>query len=446
MVIEREAIKNLIAWKNSNYRKPLVVQGARQVGKSWTIRHFAKMSFENYVEINFEREPEMKDYFAKTRDVKRIIQYLSLTKSVAIEPAKTLLFFDEIQECNDALNSLKYFQEDAPEYFVVCAGSLLGVALKRQGSSFPVGKVDFLTIYPVSFKEYLKASDLSLFNQLESFISNEEIPELLHSTLIDKYRSYHVCGGMPEAVSRFIEEGDSSAVDYIINSINTAYTADFSKHISTADIPKVRLIWTNLQEQLAKENKKFKFALVEKNARARDYEAAIEWLQLAGLVYKIYATETIRLPLNAYRDNTAFKLYMNDVGILRVLFRLDSSIVTDGDLLFREFKGILTENFVLTSLIRQFGYEPVYWKSGNQAEIEFVIAYKNRIIPIEAKSSESVRSRSLTEFRKKFQPVISLRYSMKNLKYDDGLLNIPLYMADFTEQLLCRDSHFQCRK
>ncbi len=241
---------------------------------------------------------------------------------------------------------------------------------------------------------------------------------------------------MPEAVSRFIDTGDTKAVDYIISSINTAYTADFSKHIDATDIPKVRLVWNNLQEQLAKENKKFKFALIEKNARARDYEAAIEWLCLAGLVHKIYATETIKLPLNAYRDDASFKLYLNDVGILRVLFRLHPSIVTEGDLLFKEFKGILTENFVLLSLIRQFGYEPVYWKSGNQAEIEFVIDFENKIIPIEAKSSESVRSRSLTEYRKNNQPKIALRYSMKNLKLDDGLLNIPLYMADYTEKLL----------
>jgi len=436
MNIERDAINDLVSWKNNSYRKPLVLQGARQVGKSWILRFFAKNYFENYVEINFEREPEIKDFFAKTKDVNRIIQYLQLTKSVAIEPTKTLIFFDEIQECNDALNSLKYFQEDAPEYFVVCAGSLLGVALKRQGSSFPVGKVDFLTIYPVSFKEYLKAAEPSLSAMLESISGIDEIPELIHSKLIDTYRSYHVCGGMPEAVSRFIDTGDTKAVDYIISSINTAYTADFSKHIDATDIPKVRLVWNNLQEQLAKENKKFKFALIEKNARARDYEAAIEWLCLAGLVHKIYATETIKLPLNAYRDDASFKLYLNDVGILRVLFRLHPSIVTEGDLLFKEFKGILTENFVLLSLIRQFGYEPVYWKSGNQAEIEFVIDFENKIIPIEAKSSESVRSRSLTEYRKNNQPKIALRYSMKNLKLDDGLLNIPLYMADYTEKLL----------
>jgi hypothetical protein len=436
MNIQREAINELLKWKNNPYRKPLVLQGARQVGKSWMLRYFAINYFENYVEINFEREPEIKDFFAKTKDVKRIIQYLQITKSVAIEPTKTLIFFDEIQECNDALNSLKYFQEDASEYFVVCAGSLLGVALKRQGSSFPVGKVDFLTIYPVSFKEYIKAAEPTLSSQLESITAIEEIPELLHSELTDKYRSYHICGGMPEAVSRFIDTGDTKAIDYIINSINTAYTADFSKHIDSSDIPRVRLVWNNLQQQLAKENKKFKFALIEKNARARDYEAAIEWLHLAGLVHKIYATETIKLPINAYRDDSAFKLYLNDVGVLRVLFRLHPSIVTDGDLLFKEFKGILTENFVLLSLIRQFGYEPVYWKSGNQAEIEFVIDFENKIIPIEAKSSESVRSRSLSEYRKKNQPEIAIRYSMKNLRLDDGLLNIPLYMADYTEKLL----------
>ena len=436
MNIERDAINDLISWKNSRYRKPLVLQGARQVGKSWILRYFAKNFFENYVEINFEREPELKDFFSKTKDVNRIIQYLKISKSVAIEPTKTLIFFDEIQECNEALNSLKYFQEDAPEYFVVCAGSLLGVALKRQGSSFPVGKVDFFTIYPVSFKEYLKASEPILSNQLDSIDEIEEIPALIHSKLIDKYRSYHVCGGMPEAVVRFIETGETKAVDYILNSINTAYTADFSKHIDASDIPRVRLIWNNLQEQLAKENKKFKYALLEKNARARDYETAIEWLHLAGLVYKIYATETIKLPINAYRDDASFKLYMNDVGILRTLFRLDASIVTDGDLLFTEFKGVLSENFVLSSLIRQFGYEPVYWKSGNQAEIEFVIDYKNKLIPIEVKSAESVRSRSLSEYRKKNQPPISIRYSMKNLKYDDELLNIPLYMVDYTEKLM----------
>jgi len=436
MNIEREALKDLIAWKNSSYRKPLVLQGARQVGKSWILRYFAENYFENFVEINFEREPELKVYFAKTKDVNRIIQYLSITKSVAIEPEKTLIFFDEIQECNDALNSLKYFQEDASEYFVVCAGSLLGVALKRQGSSFPVGKVDFLTIYPVSFREYLRASEPQLFNQLESIIGFDEIPELIHSKLTDKYRSYHICGGMPEAVSRFIDTADSKAVDYILNSINIAYTADFSKHIDAADIPKVRLVWNNLQQQLAKENKKFKYALIEKNARARDFETAIEWLCMAGLVHKIYATETIKLPLNAYRDDASFKLYLNDVGILRVLFRLHPSIVTEGDLLFKEFKGILTENFVLLSLIRQFGYEPVYWKSGNQAEIEFVIDYENKIIPIEAKSSESVRSRSLSEYRKKNQPEIAIRYSMKNLRLDVGLLNIPLYLADYTAILL----------
>jgi len=436
MIIERDAINDLIAWKNSPYRKPLVLQGARQVGKSWILRFFAQHFFENYVEVNFEREPEIKDFFNKTKDVSRIIQYLKITKSVAIDAAKTLIFFDEIQECNEALNSLKYFQEDAPQYFVVCAGSLLGVALKRQGSYFPVGKVDFLTIHPVSFKEFVKASDALLSAQLESVAEIAEIPALIHSTLIDKYRNYHVCGGMPEAVSRFIETGDTKAVDYILQSINTAYTADFSKHIDTADIPRVRLVWNNLQEQLAKENKKFRYALIEKNARARDYESAIEWLHLAGLIHKIYATETIKLPINAYRDDASFKLYMNDVGVLRILFRLDPAIVTDGNLLFTEFKGVLSENFVLSSLIRQFGYEPVYWKSGNQAEIEFVIDYKNKLIPIEVKSAESVRSRSLSEYRKRNKPLVALRFSTKNLKYDDGLLNIPIYMVDYTEKLL----------
>jgi len=436
MIIQRNAIEQLQKWRQNPYRKPLVMQGARQVGKSWLLQYFGKTEFENYVVVNFDGEPELKDFFSKTKDIARIIEFLSLAKGIKIQPQTTLIIFDEIQECNDALNSLKYFCENAPEYVVVCAGSLLGVALNRTGSSFPVGKVEFINLYPLSFSEFLQASSPKLAHYLNSIDKIEPIPELFFSQLLDSYKTYHICGGMPEVVNRFIETHDIQAVETILQSILLAYQADFAKHINSASIPRVHAVWNNLHVQLAKDNKKFQYALIEKSARARDYEIAVNWLHLAGLVYKIYGTETVKLPVFAYKNTAVFKLYLLDIGLLRKLFMLDASTIIKGNSLFTEFKGVLSENFVLNSLIQQFGYEPVFWSSGNQAEIEFLLQEENAIIPVEVKSAASVKSRSLSEYRKTYSPSVSLRYSLKNLTFDDGLLNIPLFMADYSKLLL----------
>lgn len=429
-------METLAVWKDSPYRKPLVLQGARQVGKSWVLEKFGQSCFTNYIRINFDGEAELKADFARTKDPHRIIRILSQITGVNILPQETLIIWDEIQECNDALNSLKYFCEQAPEYAIVCAGSLLGVAMKRSGSSFPVGKVDFMTLYPVSFKEFLHVYNPLQEEWLTSITSFEALPEILHSQLIDSYKIYLTCGGMPEVVSRFLDTGNWVQVEEVLRNILLAYPLDFSKHIHNKDIPRVHQVWDNLQDQLAKEDRKFRYGLIQKNARAREYESAIEWLRLSGLIHKVYAVETPRLPISSYKDSAAFKLYLSDVGLLRHKFRLDTQTSLKGDTLFTEFKGVLTENYVLQSLVRQFGEEQFYWTSGNQAEIEFILQVSNELIPIEVKSATNVRAKSLSEYRKKYSPTLSLRFSLKNMRKDEDLLNLPLYMVDYLKGIV----------
>lgn len=438
MELQRATINELRAWKNSPYRKPLVLQGARQVGKSWLLKKFGATDFKNFVIVNFDGEREVKDFFSKTKNVRRIVEYLSLAKGVKIEPQTTLIIFDEIQECNDALNALKYFCEDAPEYAVACAGSLLGVALGRSGSSFPVGKVDFMHIYPLSFTEFLRAESPNMASFIDTVTEISPLPELFFSQLTDLYKAYHLCGGMPEAVSRYVETHDVEAVGAVLRHISMAYALDFSKHIEARDIPRVHQVWDNMQEQLAKENKRFQYNLIAPSARAREYEVAVNWLSIAGMVHKVYGTETVKLPIEAYKKSSSFKLYLNDVGLLRQMFRLDAPSIVQGNSLFTEFKGILTENYVLNSLVRQWGHTPLFWSSGNRAELEFLLQEGDHIIPIEAKSGESVKSRSLTEYRKTYQPALAIRFSLKNLHYDSGLLNIPLFLVDKTKEWVSR--------
>ncbi len=435
MEVKRDILEALAVWKNNPYRKPLVMQGARQVGKSWTLEKFGQTCFTNYIRINFEGEAELKADFARTKDPHRLIRILSQVTGVDILPQETLIIWDEIQECNDALNALKYFCEQAPEYAIVCAGSLLGVALKRSGTSFPVGKVDFMTLYPVSFKEFIQVYNPRQADWLASVTAIESFPEIMHSQLIDSYKIYLTCGGMPEAISRYIDTQDWAQVEQVLQNILLAYPLDFSKHIHSKDIPRVHQVWNNLQDQLAREDRKFRYGLIQKNARAREYEGAIEWLRLSGLIHKVHAVETPRLPLSAYKDPAAFKLYLADVGLLRSKFRLHPQTVLRGDVLFTEFKGVLTENYILQSLVRQFGDEQFYWTSGNQAEVEFLLQVSNVLIPIEVKSALSVHAKSLSEYRKKYTPALSIRFSLKNLHRDDDLLNLPLYMADYLENL-----------
>ena len=428
--IQRDIIESLKAWKENPRRKPLVLQGARQVGKSWTLKKFGKECFEDVVYINFDTMPVVKEDFKRTKEPLKLIKSMEMMMGKAISPSSTLIILDEIQECNEALNSLKYFCEDAPEYAVVCAGSLLGVALNRTGASFPVGKVDFMTLYPVSFTEYLRASDERLYRSYQMIDRVMAVPEVLHQQLIDAYKLYLVLGGMPEAVSTYIDTRSWEEVKVVQDAVLLSYSLDFAKHISNKDIPRVFQVWGNLQDQLAREDKKFRYSDVQKGGRAREYEGAIEWLCLAGLVHRVSAIETPRLPLSAYKKSNAFKLYLNDVGLLGRKFDLDASTILMGDNLFTEFKGVMAGNYVLQALVRQYGHHHYYWTSGNTAEVEFVLQDARRIIPVEVKADKNVTAKSLAYYRKQYVPQLSIRLSTLNMRKDDDLLNLPLYLVD----------------
>ncbi|WP_211345601.1 ATP-binding protein [Paraflavitalea soli] len=435
MEIKRSIQRRLSAWKQAPDRKPLILQGARQVGKTWLLKHFGASEFDTVAYFNFEEQPDLKQFFENTKDVPRIIQNLSLVHGQAILPQKTLVIFDEIQECNDALNALKYFCENAPEFAVACAGSLLGVTMSR-GNSFPVGKVDFLQLNPVCFSEFLSAADPHLFSFLESVNQIEPLPDIFFHPLVDKLKMFFICGGMPEAIVALLEKQDTAKTQQVLQNIINAYALDFSKHAENKDIPKINHLWSSIPSQLARDNKKFLYQSVKNGARAREYEDALLWLSHAGLIHRIFRISKPGLPLSAYDDLSAFKLYLIDVGLLRRLSFLDPVAIREGNRLFTEFKGALSENYILQHLIASFEGTPRYWTSGNQAEVDFIIQVKNEIIPIEVKSDESIRSKSLTVYNDLYQPPVRIRYSLKNLKKDDELINIPLFMVDYTEKLL----------
>lgn len=415
MYIKRTISKKLLTWQQDPKRKPLVLQGARQVGKTWLLKHFGAAEFENVAYFNFEEQPDLKQFFENTKDVHRILQNLSLVFGSAILPQKTLIIFDEIQECNAALNTLKYFQENAPEYAVATAGSLLGVAMSK-GSSFPVGKVDFLKVDPISFSEFLSADDPQLFDYLESIDQIQPIPDIFFNPLVDKLKKFFICGGMPEAVVTLIEQQDIETTQQVLQNIVNAYALDFSKYAEPRDVPKINHLWASIPSQLARDNKKFLYQSIKSGARSREYEDALLWLSHAGLVHRIFKVTKPGLPLSAYDDLSAFKLYLLDVGLLRRLSLLDPIAIREGNRLFTEFKGALTENFVLQHLIRNFEVQPRYWTSGAQAEVDFIIQLKNEVIPIEVKSDENVRSRSLSVYNSLYEPDVRIRFSLKNLK------------------------------
>lgn len=435
MIIDRGILSKLSKWKESVNRKPLILQGARQVGKTWALKQFGKMHFDSVAYFNFDEQADLKQFFSQTKDVERLLQNLSLVHGKAILPGKTLIIFDEIQECNDALNSLKYFNENAPEYVLTCAGSLLGVALNR-GASFPVGKVDFLTVYPVSFSEFLGVAEPLLLNYLDNKNDLEPIPDLFFNQLVDKFKMYYISGGMPQAIVALLEDQDIEQTQQILSNIINAYQLDFSKHTDNHLVPKITHIWKSIPSQLARENKKFVYQVVKHGARAREYEEALFWLSQAGLIHRIFLCKKPALPLSACDDLSAFKVYLSDVGLLRRLSALDPIAVREGNRLFVEFKGALTENFILQSLLIQFEETPRYWTSGNQAEIDFLIQYQNEIIPIEVKSEDNVSSKSLSLYNKEYNPKVRIRFSLKNLNQDGNLINIPLFMADYTKKIL----------
>lgn len=435
MQIKRSVQKKLSSWKTDPNRKPLVLQGARQVGKTWLLKHFGAAEFENVAYFNFEEQPDLKQFFENTKDIQRIVQNLSLVHGLPILPQKTLIIFDEIQECNEALNTLKYFYENAPEYVVASAGSLLGVAMSK-GNSFPVGKVDFLQVNPISFSEFLSADDPQLFAYIESVDRLEPIPDIFFNPLVDKLKKFFICGGMPEAVVTLLEQHDVEKTQQVLQNIVNAYALDFSKYAESKDVPKINHLWASIPSQLARDNKKFLYQSVRTGARSREYEDALLWLSHAGLVHRVFKISKPGLPISAYDDLSAFKLYLIDVGLLRRLSLLDPIAVREGNRLFTEFKGALTENYILQHLIKNFEVRPRYWTSGNQAEVDFIIQMKNEIIPVEVKSDENVRSKSLSIYNSLYEPPVRIRYSLKNLKKDEGLVNIPLFLVDYTEKLL----------
>lgn len=435
MQIDREIIQQMAAWKENPRSKPLILQGARQVGKTTTLKHFGSLFFEEIAYFNFEKQPSLAQFFAQSKEPLKIITNLSLVNGKPIHPRKTLIIFDEIQECNDALNSLKYFAEEAPGYKIACAGSLLGVAMTR-GASFPVGKVDFMKMYPLSFAEFLAAADPALFAFVESIEKIEAIPDIFFNPLKEKLKMYFISGGMPEAVVALLEHQDVGATQQILQNILNAYTLDFSKHVDNSNIQKIFHVWTSLPSQLAKENKKFFYKSVKTGARAREYEDALNWLVNAGLVYKIHASAKPALPLSAYDDLSSFKVYMQDVGLLRSLSQLDPTIYGEGNRLLTELRGALAENFILSGLLRQFEGMPRYWRSGNMAEVDFLVQYQNQIIPIEVKSDENIKSRSLSVYRNHFIPDQSLRFSLRNIHSANGFLNLPLFLVDYTKKFM----------
>ncbi|HAN10262.1 MAG TPA: ATPase [Clostridiales bacterium] len=436
--MERLILNELIEWKNSEYRKPLILKGVRQVGKTWILKEFGKRYYKNVAYFNFDENEELKGLFETTKDVKRILENLTMVNGMPIDKGSTLIIFDEIQECNKALNTLKYFEENAQGYHIACAGSLLGITLSKP-ASFPVGKVEFLTIYPMTFTEFLLASgDSKLVEYMKSIDKIEHIPEIFFNPLSEKLKMYFITGGMPESVRAWAEKKDVSRVQTVLKNILESYERDFAKHSETKDIPKLNLIWSSIPSQLARENKKFIYSAVKDGARAREYEDALTWLKDAGMVHKIFRLTKPGLPISAYDDLTAFKLYMVDIGLLRRLSLLDPVAFNEGNRLFTEFKGAITENFVLQGLVNKYEATPRYWTSDGRAEVDYIIQRGNDIIPIEVKSDENVTSRSLSLYSEKYEreTKVRLRFSLKNLKKDGNLINIPLFMVDYMDKLI----------
>ncbi len=434
-MIERKLMVDLAAWKQARSRKPLILRGVRQCGKTWLLQEFGKRCFQNTAYFNFERNERLHSVFEKNMDPSRILMELALLARTKIDPKTTLIIFDEIQASPRALNSLKYFCEEKPQYAVVAAGSLLGIALSAQ-SGFPVGKVNFLELYPCSFDEYLAAADPQLAEYSDSIRQAEPLSAAVADEFEKHLRLYLVLGGMPEVLNSFIAGQDIAAAEQIQDEIIRSYELDFSKHAPTTDIAKLFLLWKSIPLQLARENAKFVYGEVKTGARARDLEDALRWLLEAGLVNKINRIEKPSIPLAAYEDRKSFKLYLADTGLLRRLADIPAeSIITDQDI-FREYRGRLAENYVLQQLTSLGKKNLSYWTSGNTAEVDFIMQENTRIIPIEVKSGLNVRARSMKVYREKYHPEFALRFSMQILRMDNGLINIPLYLLSRYAKLL----------
>ncbi len=434
--MKRLLYNDLLNWKNSKDRKPLILKGVRQCGKTWLLKEFGKNNYNDIAYFNFEGNTSLQEIFSQDLNVTRIIEELGIINNKKIDPKTTLIIFDEIQFCNKALTSLKYFYENTPEYNIVCAGSLLGITLSKP-LSFPVGKVDFLELKPMNFYEFLLANDESML--IEYLKKNvDKVNETFKNKLINYLKYYYIVGGMPEVVDKWIATKDIEQVEKIQDIILNSYELDFAKHAPLSDTPKLSLIWDYIPRELSKENSKFVYGHAKHGARAKDLEDALQWLISSGLCYKINKIEKPNVPMSSYVDLQSFKIYMCDVGLLRRKAHVDANIILSNDAdIYKEFKGAIAENFALLELLSiKNGDIPYYWTSGNKAEVDFVWQLKDKIIPIEVKAGESIGSRSLILYRQKYKPEIALKLSMKNLYVQDGIMNIPLYFIWNLEQLV----------
>ena len=428
--MDRALYDSLVEWKTSSRRKPLLLRGARQTGKTWLLREFGRREYDRVPYFDFEEDPGLDGFFRRDLDPHRIVAELSLYSGHTIRPERDLILFDEIQASDRALTSLKYFHENAGEFHLAAAGSLLGIRMARPGS-FPVGKVSFFDLAPMSFLGFLIAMDRSryaeMLKELEDFTP---LPEAIHGDLIDLLRKYYYVGGMPEAVRTFAESGDAHATRVIHREILDSYQLDFAKHAPATDIPKLGLLWDSIPRHLAKENRKFMFSVVKKGARAREYENALRWLVDAGLVHLCYAVSIGRSPLGHYSDRSCFKVYPLDVGLLGAMARTPATLLARGDALFTEFRGALAEAYVAEQLIAAKHRDLHYWRSrGGKAEIDFLVEVEGSVVPVEVKAGLSRKSRSLRSYDQQFSPEALIRANLLNLKRDGKVTNIPLYAA-----------------
>ncbi len=437
MRIERDIINKFKAWKDTPDRKPILLRGARQIGKTWAMETFGKECFKYCVKFDFDHQPELKSVFQQTKDPQRLIKELMLYCDQPIVAGETLIIFDEIQECEEALNSLKYFCEEAPQYHVIAAGSLLGVAVKKRRMAVPVGKVKIINMYPITFKEFLQASDIRTYEYIDSLEEIHHLPEIIMNKLRTEYRRYQVSGGMPEAVVALLQNKGIGEVESVLQAILDLYELDFAKYAEPREIPRIHAVWHSLPAQLSKENRKFVWKVIKTGARSKDYEDALMWLEDAGMIYRIFNISKPGMPISAYEETDAFKVYACDCGLLRRLAHLPASVVTDPIANYTEFKGAMAENAVLQSIMSlSDNQKPYYWTSSATAEVEFVIQWNAEIIPIEVKAEDNISGSSLSVYTKKYEPHYRIRFSMLNLQFNAGLLSSPAPLAGWLNKLL----------
>ena len=435
MKIERDIINLFKAWKEAPDRKPILLKGARQIGKTWAMETFGKECFKYCVKFDFDRQPELKSLFEITKDPKRLIKELTLYCEQPIIAGETLVIFDEIQECEEAFNSLKYFCDEAPQYHIIAAGSLLGVAVKKRRMTVPVGKVKIINMFPVTFKEFLRASDVRTYEYINSLDEIRHLPEIIMNKLRTEYRRYQVSGGMPEAIVSLLEDKGVGEVESTLQGILDLYELDFAKYAEPREISRIHAVWHSLPAQLSKKNRKFVWKVIKTGARSKDYEDALLWLEDAGMIHRIFSISKPGMPLSAYEETDAFKVYACDCGLLRRLAHLPATVVTDPIANYTEFKGAMAENAVLQSLMPLLDdQKPYYWTSPGTAEVEFVIQWDDEIIPVEVKAENNISGNSLAVYTKKYNPRYRMRFSMLNLQYNGGMLSSPAPLAGWMDK------------